>query len=353
MFDHVYYVPILKGKEGEYRSLAELNPNIRSKIIPLIEIPAIGKYETKNLDSHLKKAVEKIYNSWGTGNFLFLDLSLLSSEQKMKDNTSPYLYILKNILDKRIKIIPVAGLNHTELYNEYLRNCIKTQNYGLCLRVGNHDFADLKNKIDIVINDLNLAPKNIDIIIDFRDIFPNQTETISTAAKNVINTFPYLHEWRSFTVAATAFPLNMSRISYGITSLPRSEWKLWRNLVTDNSVKRIPSYGDYSIAHPDIVEIDPRIMDRSANIRYTTEDSWLILKGRSVKKIGSGQYSALCQTLINKPEYSGADFSWGDNYINECAEKRVGMGNATTWRIVGNSHHFAFIVNQLSSFSLS
>jgi hypothetical protein len=95
--------------------------------------------------------------------------------------------------------------------------------------------------------------------------------------------------------------------------------------------------------------MDPRNMRVSASIRYTCDDYWLIVRGKWLRKFGFGQYHNMCANLIRRPEYSGAAFCWGDNYINDCAIQSVGTGSATTWRKVGNNHHFHKVIAQISS----
>ena len=91
-------------------------------------------------------------------------------------------------------------------------------------------------------------------------------------------------------------------------------------------------------------------MVMSANIRYTVQNDWLVLRGKSVQgPLGYDQYHKLCESLISLAEYSGSDFSWGDKRIELCAKREVGPGNATTWRMVGTSHHIAYVLEQLSN----
>jgi hypothetical protein len=112
--------------------------------------------------------------------------------------------------------------------------------------------------------------------------------------------------------------------------------------------RRIPAFGDYGIQHPEPEELDPRIIRMSASLRYTTTDSWLIAKGRNVRDFGFKQFGTICRKLRRRAEYSGAGFSWGDNYISECGQGRETSGNATTWRQIGTNHHLAFVVNQIA-----
>lgn len=90
-------------------------------------------------------------------------------------------------------------------------------------------------------------------------------------------------------------------------------------------------------------------MRPSASIRYTCESAWLVLKGRNVRDHGYEQFHDMCRDLVQRQEYSGRHFSWGDEYIDECAARRVSKGSLTTWRKVGTSHHLAFVVGQIAT----
>lgn len=132
--------------------------------------------------------------------------------------------------------------------------------------------------------------------------------------------------------------------------IPRQEWTLWLDVVQSADVlARIPAFGDYAISHTEPPEVDPRIMRPSASIRYTCESAWLVLKGRNVRDHGYEQFHDMCRDLVQRTEYSGRQFSWGDEYIDECAARRVSKGSLTTWRNVGTSHHLAFVVRQLAT----
>ena len=153
--------------------------------------------------------------------------------------------------------------------------------------------------------------------------------------------------------AATGFPLDLSNIKPdNITEIPRIEWEIWislKNYHDLKQLKRLPVFGDYAIANPEMVNIDPRAMDPSASIRYTIDDGWIIVKGRRVKKHGYNQYHDLSESIILSNDYSGENFSWGDKFIKECSNPPAKTGNLTTWRQVGTSHHITYVVEQLSS----
>ena len=84
-------------------------------------------------------------------------------------------------------------------------------------------------------------------------------------------------------------------------------------------------------------------------MRYTADGSWLVLKGRNLRDHGYEQFYDVCADLIARDEYSGREFSWGDEYIDDCANRRVGTGNLTTWRKVGTSHHLSYVLRELAT----
>jgi len=89
-------------------------------------------------------------------------------------------------------------------------------------------------------------------------------------------------------------------------------------------------------------------MQPSTNIRYTTDDEWVVLKGSSFRKHGGAEFTRMAKELVALPEYKGSNYSWGDEMIELCA---IGTkhGNPSTWRKIGTSHHIAFVLDQLAN----
>ncbi len=188
------------------------------------------------------------------------------------------------------------------------------------------------------------------MILDLRSIAPPRQIDIDSLI-TLIQSIPRLREWRSFTMTATSFPENLIGLPPADASLvERVEWALWLDVWRrQRDVSRRPTFGDYGISHPEPAEVDPRIMRASASIRYTTENAWLVLKGRNLRDNGYGQFHQVSAELIQSAEYEGPEFSKGDEYIYECACRRDGPGNLTTWRKMGTSHPLAFVVRQLAT----
>ncbi|MGA2182558.1 MAG: beta family protein [Bryobacteraceae bacterium] len=357
MFSRDHYVPILKGRAGEYGALQMLTPSMRQALTPLVEIPPIPwDYEqerpAKTIDQHLKKVGQKIDRAWGLGGRILVDLLWIPDSERMIDGGHPLSCVFQSF--RRVEAVPVVGLLRGDEYLQACRTIVDQDNRGVCVRIQREDFTDfddLGGTVARVLNTVGATVKGSDLIFDLGALTPDERSLGVATVIDLANRLPYLGEWRSFTIAVTSFPQNLTGLpSSDLSLIPRQEWILRTGLVRErNRLARMPTFGDYAISHPEPAEVDPRVMRPSASVRYTCDAAWLILKARNLRDYGFEQFHEVCRVLVQRTEYSGRRFSWGDGYIDDCAARRVGTGNLTTWRKVGTSHHLAFAVRQLAN----
>lgn len=358
MFSTKHYVPIIKAKEGEFKALQETFEPTKDGLTPLFEVVGIAwdyeeGSESKTIDDHLSKIGKKLLDCWGVERRVFVDSNLLDPNRLMLDGATHHLvHLFNDFRARNIKAIPTTALDRSPNYKQAVSQIVGQDNRGICLRLQNASITilNLKESIDADLNLYGINPNDCDLIIDLESINGNNSELlVFTLVTFINNALPYVNDWRSVTIASTSFPTDLSDIGPNtIDSIDRTEWMFWRALI-GSPLKRVPSFGDYSIAHPEMLEMDPRNMRVSASIRYTHDTYWLIVRGKWLRKFGFGQYHVLCQNLIARPEFCGAAYSWADNYINDCAAGTVGTGSPTTWRKVGNNHHFQKVVTQISN----
>lgn len=351
------YVPILKGRDGEYGALRMLTSTVKQAISPVVEVPPIewnfaeGE-PAKTLDQHVSKVCAKIERSWGHERPLWVDL-LWVANQRMDDGGHPMEYIFRDARDKHLLLIPIVGMLRDDEYIEACGATVRRDRRGLCLRLQREDFVefpDLSGAVSTLLRRLSAVPADADLILDLRDLGQSGSVDASSVL-DLIQRVPDIQDWRSFTLAGTSFPANLTGLPPSDASqIPRGEWMLRCNLRQQKrSLRRVPGFGDYGVSSPEPSEVDPRIMRPSASVRYTTAESWIVLKGKNLRDHGYEQFHHLCRDLIKRPEYCGGKFSWGDGYIYDCACEREGTGNLTTWRKVGTSHHLAFVTGQLAN----
>jgi hypothetical protein len=360
MFNDRHYVPLLKGKNGEFGALQSMTAEEKEGITPLIEIPPIAwdhknDSPAKTIDQHLLKVDAKFERSWGVGRAFLVDLLWVGERERMSDGTHPMACLFGRARQRGLKAIPVTGLVRGEDYQQACRNIIADDKRGVCFRLQREDFEESENlnaQIAGLLDCLRVSPAETDLLFDLGPLHAKDGEVPSVDVLSLIKAVPNLKKWRSFILGATGFPVDLMGLPPSeISPVWRSEWALWRRIATNRKAARIPTFADYAIAHPQPPEVDPRIMRPSASIRYTSDDHWLILKGKNLRDHGYRQFHDVSRSLVNSAAYSGPQFSWGDRYISECAGRRAGCGNLTTWRMVGTSHHIAFVTQQIANLS--
>lgn len=358
MFNHQHYVPILKGRDGEYGALQTLSPDVKKRLTPLLEVPPIAwdfgeDRPAKTVDEHLAKVSTKIERAWGLERPLFVDLLWIPEVERMADGSHPAAYVFQAAQARGLKLVPVTGLARDQAYQLAVRDHA-AQERSCCIRLQMEDFVDpqdVSGQLETLLSVVGLAPTQVDLVMDLRALTSTHVATLLITVPSLLASLPRLEDWRSLTLAATAFPENLMGLPPSdVSVIRRIEWALWKSVVARSKMAgRLPTFGDYAIAHPAPSEVDPRIMRASASIRYTMDEDWLVVKARSLRDHGFNQFHEVCRTLVACSEYSGKDFSWGDRYIDECARNQTGPGNLTSWRKVGTSHHLTFVTAQLAS----
>lgn len=353
------YVPVLKGKEGEFAALEALNLDLRSQLMPLIEIPSVpydyaNERPAKSLDEHVAGIADRLRRCC-PNNALFLDLPWFMEDEYLTDGRIALEAVLADCINLGVIAVPVVSRASSPQYKAAAGRYSVASRTGVCVRLLVEDFEediDLDAEVDHIlggVRDIDIT--SVDLIIDLEDLGAEASRAV-LVARSVFSMIPRKEDWRRIILAAASFPGDLSDVNAATTTtLPRHEWDLWKTLQRrPNLLPRSELiFGDYAISHPVPKELDPRTMRMSANIRYTTQDNWLVVKGRNVRQYGFSQYFELCKTLVERPEYSGSEFSWGDNYIAECAVGLMGPGNATTWRKVGVNHHLTLVVREIAN----
>jgi len=365
VFGPRHYVPILKGKRGEYTALEKIQTVDEDLFTPLIEIPFISQHASeanqnvkKHLDKHAGTAKKPGYipKAWGTRRRLMLDLGLMDPAARAPGGIHPVEYLGNQLAGLGVLAVPVFGFERNQDFWNAVKSRVQADNLGVCFRLSASAGSippPPKAEFDRALTFLGLKPADCDIVLDFEAILPKNAGSIALAAIGAINTLPYVQNWRTLTVAATAFPENMTAAKISANSKAtrsREEWTMWKTLLA-SSPTREPAFGDYAIAHPDIPDIDPKLMFSmmSANIRYTTDDEWLIVRGTQVQKAGNRQYRTLAQNLVADHHFKGRAFSWGDQYVDDCARGNASPGSAEKWRSVGTNHHVTLVSRQVAN----
>jgi hypothetical protein len=353
-FGDEHYVPVLKWKRGEARALKELAPTVKAACTPLIEVVPIpfdydAGVDKKSLRKHIDDAVEELATSWGTKAPVFVDVVTLLPAGVGTGNTLTMMF--DEMRKAGVRAIPVVSTASPTDVIAAGANAHKKDGRGVFLRERIDDVIAPKYpaRVAATLLSLGVSASRVDFMLDMQDVAENKQATNATAVTSAINKIPNLKSWRTFTLCSTAFPINLSGMAQGVNTIPRADWALWNAL---GKLPRTPTFGDYAVAHWDLQALDPRVIKISASIRYTTDDAWVICRGRNVNQHGFGQFSSLSKLLVKHSAYCGGTFSAGDDYIAKCAAGGK-PGNHETWRRVATNHHITFVVKQIASTALA
>lgn len=327
------YVPILKWKKGEQGALKELQKSIKDAIIPLIEITP--DFNEDKLESSLKIWENRIF---------YFDVI----PECYETDEQIYFRLLKK-LDPNF-VIPVVCIDDDL---ESIDSANSLSNLGIALRITTNEIDEIDEYLDDIIK--KIKPSNIDLIIDISSINDDNSKEKFTLFKALISSIPTPKDFRNIILSGSSFPESLKSVGkydYGIFA--RLELDFWKKCTKKLSTKYDTNfvYSDYCINNPKYVDFVPG-MSPYFNIRYTSEDYFIVFKGDMVKKGGldSENVQSLCNKLLSLDEFMGPDFSCGDNYIYTRAtdDEVESYGNLSTWRKVGTNHHITFVINQLSN----
>jgi hypothetical protein len=361
IYDHGYYFPILKGRLGEFEAISHTSVELRQRMTPLMEIvpPSTEDEDPDQVEIAIRKFAERLEQKWPFPERVIVDTGLLNADVTLSGGMLPIQAAASQFHSRGQRVVPVVHLGDRPAVIEAIRDIAFLRDGGVCIRVTVDDFdADLPidAQLTSAVDDLAIDVASIDLIIDFGAVIDDNAVTLTAnLARYVLRSVPQLDDWRSFTLAAGGFPIDLGRFAPGVVGeAPRYEAQLWQAIVDRAGLSRIPSFGDYGIAHPALPQ-GPGFAP-APQLRYTTERDWRILKGRKNVRRGSAQFYDLCAALVGMDCYAGRDFSWGDTCIADAAASAPegahplrNTGNASTWRAIGTSHHLAFVSRLLAS----
>jgi hypothetical protein len=358
-----HYVPLLKGKRGEFDALGRVPHSDRFAMTPLIDVPPPKASSSKPpLSTLIPDQVRRAAKARGEYGSVFFDLRLLADSDHLPDGTHAMVEVARQAAALEFPIIPVTGPRRSSAYQAAAREAEQIINEGLCFRLYDADMGaeNLEAQLWRLLEFYGTEPPRVDIILDFRAIEPDSAHRLYLAARGILSTFPTVTQWRSLTFAATAFPFDLSAFGKAPfdTRIPRGEWIAWRRLQQEaDALPRLPQFGDYGISHPELVILTGAAGGNiPVSVRYTLEEAFLVRKVGRRADLPPDAFRELARWLVAHPDYKGPDFSWGDAEIKDIAtnparsihpDAKKRFGAAESWRKIGTSHHLAMVARQL------
>ncbi|MGD0767761.1 MAG: beta family protein [Tepidisphaeraceae bacterium] len=331
-FGQKHYVPILKTKEGERWAIFNLDAPTKLRLTPLMEI---HEHKTLTAAQQALAMCQALAHDWGTDRPLFLDTCWLHDEH---GHSGILAAVFQSARIESLQAIPVARTSYGQQALARIRDIAQQDGRGYLLRA---QVSDLSNPagINSVLSAIGLQRQHVHFMLDYRNHPMNLLVDVPR--------IPSISSWLTLTTASSACPRSLTSFQQHIWHpIPRNDWTSWEQAVTQLTLPRRPTFSDYTIRD---YGRSPSGGRASVTLRYTTTNNWLIRVGPKVAGGGSVNMHVVCQSLIQRTEYSGQNFSAGDGAIHATAQPNSGPGNTGQWISWGASHHMVFVARQIQN----
>jgi hypothetical protein len=351
------YVPVLKWRTGEYQALFRLADEAKDSIIPLMIIPEIEfDFEEwapkKTVPEHITPFGKRYKGKWNTRP-AWLDLDPSLHGEKMDSGLSVVTHVFSELRQFNAKAVPVLSIEQKSGHVAEIAAIVKKDKLGAAVRarLAHVRTPDFNTKLSQLLADAGVTPEQTDFFVDLNSPAYEPYDVFGKALIIALGKITSLPAFRSFVIIGTAFPESMKDVSPPGANLLRHDWMFFKKLVSLLPARmRKPAYGDYTTVNPAFAAaIDMRKISPAGKLVYTAKDKWRILKGKAFRA-DRKQMHEHCDKLIKSPEYRGATYSVGDDFIQKCAIKKAGPSTLTKWKEVGINHHIMHVLEDISSF---
>jgi hypothetical protein len=345
------YTPILRCRQNELLAVAELSAETKHLCTPLLDLPAPSRNEdkaapeafTERSIGRTKKAVVGLAR-------VFVDSSELEPALRISGGAHPLLEAAKSIALSDVLPIPVSGLHRDAAHQKAVAKVSKElADDSVCIRLDSTDISTptlTHKRIVGLLSDYALETSRAFLLMDLKSVFHHDPTHLANSVGHFVAQASKSH-WAGLVVAGYGVPDEL-REAIAVREqgyIPRTEQLVYRSVAAGNQLHNL-WFGDYATLSPVHVEFDWRYMNKVMGPKalYALEDSWFAVRGGpfSTHEDGYGQYYDLAAEIVALEEFSGADFSWGDDYIQARANRIPKPGSPGTWIKACINHHISF-----------
>jgi hypothetical protein len=350
------YVPALRLKQGEYRGLRRLSPDIADKILPRLVVPPPKERDPEKKrpltkDEIIYETGRRIANHWPLRDTL-LDVRFLFGEFGEIESAEWLPRIFDIARDAGAKPMPMAVLSDATAPRIIgVRRALAEGNaskIGICVNFAEMD-DNLPARIDVLMTALGVRPDDCTVLADFAEADFSNPETVAEIAQRALEDLQALGRWRQVVFQGTNYPPVNPAKPNSSAIIPRNEWLAWKKAIKlDGKSPDHLVFGDYGA---DCAEF--KFSGKSGGIpirhyRYTTPESWLVVRGMS-GGIADAVMRDVCERILASGQFAGRRFSSADDYIFKTANGLDGPGSGTTWREINTAHHITRVVRDIGT----
>jgi hypothetical protein len=348
------YAPVVKGKINDAKAVARLGDDAKVRIKPMVELmPWVEKKASPTIDHHLTKFLDYV-SDYLSGIPLFVDMYGFLPGQKLASGAFGAIGGYEQLIKRGHKFTPVFGINRDDLLWPGFKSVVAKNAQGLCFRVERDDIEDAADDTwhEIVERsaELKLKHKQIDIFIDLKDVREADVSNLKDIVLDFLGANSKFAEYRSVIISGSSALKTVTAVDEdGQMGVVRNELFLWTLLRRDihESVNLV--FSDYGVVHPYFAG-GGNAKNMNAKIRYTAGLRIHYFRGHRLNYPTKDyeQYRQLADNVRNASIFKGGTFSFGDGYLEDCANGLTKTpGSPQTWVIAEINHHITATTQQI------
>lgn len=313
---------------------------------PLFDIRAVELKAGKSIDGYLSERATGIYQCWESERPVYVDVHDLPLEWRTSNGSQPIEFVCERLHARGSRAIPVTGteIDRGQEYLAAVRAVINRNREGVCLRLARDDIQDgnlLKDAVRDTLDQVGVGPNEADLLIDYRYVGRESIHSLRASTIEALQSIDEIGAFRNIAVAGSSVPDVLNKRDQGkVRREPRIELELWLEILANNVTKTPVSLSDYAVVGAHYVP-PAKFVNPPARIRYTTEHDHVFRRAKR------GEYRDLCKQLLEAEEYSGANFSAGDQRLHFSAMGRYGPGTPALWVGYDTNHHLELVSEQV------
>lgn len=348
------YVPSIRWRQGEYQALFHLCDAVKDRVVPLIMIPPV-EYDfeenrlKRSVQEHVHPFIDRFDSKWRFRP-AWIGVHDDLGQSHMDNGVDIFTYVFSELRSFLAGIVPLISLSSDADIVSSVGAIIMQDGRGVGISVRLEDLMkeDLSSRLQHLISELKADKDVVDLIIDLQA--PNflPYRVFNRLLTEKLAALVGLCRYRNLIIISTAIPDSLGAISVGLTKIPRHDWLFFKSLVANTRDNiRLPNFGDYTLVHPKFSARDMRMVKSSGKIFYSASDYWWVQKGGVFRENKEQMYDH-CARLVKEAIFKGGEYSYGDNYIDKCANREEGPSNLTRWKEVTINHHITQVVDDLA-----
>ena len=349
------YVPALRWRQGEYQALLRLAGGVKDRIVPYITIPEVEydfelRQPKKSVHEHVHPFAARFNSKWGQRP-AWVSVHPGIADQPMDDGRDIPTYVFAALRAFQANAIPAVPLDAAASIIASVRTIAATDGLGVAISIRLEDLMkpNARSRIDGLAAALDLELSEVDLIIDLGAPNFEPYDAFAGALTAAMRRLGDLYAFRNLVAIGTAIPETFKDVAKGADQLPRHDWLFYQVLLGKIPAgMRQPSFGDYTIVHPEFKALDMRMIKAAGKLVYTTPVAWEVRKGGAFND-NRAQMHGHCASIVASGKFNGSGYSSGDDYIAKCAVHKEGPSNQTRWKEVAINHHITHVLGDLAT----